>query len=139
MLAVLICTLVFALAAGGPVERLGAAIAFANVALAMVARQLFGSDAPIYPFLILDVLTALAFGVLAVRNPEKLWPGVAGVAMTFVMVFSATRAVGFPLSEFAYTTALNLSGLLVQASLAVGTWAHRWGRKRDFDEIAQPA
>jgi hypothetical protein len=134
--AVLVCTVLFALAAGGKVERIGAAIVIANVLLAGAAWGLFG--APSLPVsLTLDIGTAVAFGLLAVRNPEKLWPGVAGVAMTFVMVFSATRAIGFPLSDLAYSTALNLSGLLVQGALAAGAWNHRFGRHRpDEPELA---
>lgn len=132
--ALLLCTLLFAVWAGGKVERIGAAIAFANVAVAQAVLTIL-PDAPMQVFVALDVSTAIGFGVLAVRNPDKLWPGVAGVAMTFVMVFSATRAIGYPLSEAAFTSALNLSGLLVQAALVAGAWSHRWGRQGAGDEI----
>ena len=135
LLGVFVCVLLFAFVAGGRTEKLGVAIAVANVVIGILGRLVGGAEMPVYFSLILDLSTAVAFGVIAVRNPEKLWPGVAGVAMTFVMVFSATRAVGFPLSETAYTAALNLSSLLVQASLFAGAWSHRWGRKRAEGEL----
>jgi hypothetical protein len=126
-------TLLFTVVIGGRVERTGAGIMFANVSATAVAGALMGVDPSPVVFMVIDICTALAFGALALRNPEKLWPGVAGVAMTFVMVFSATRAIGFPLSPFAYMAALNLSGLLLQGTLIAGACAHRWGRKPAAD------
>jgi len=119
----LLCTLAFACVWGGRLERTGAGVVFINVVIALVARQLLGADGPVWVFCAIDLLTAVVFAGLALRNPERLWPGVAGVAMTFVMVFSATRAIGFPLSELAYAVALNLPGLLVQGALVSGTWS----------------
>ena len=130
---VLVATLLFAGVAGSKVERLGALIVLANVLAGILLRA---AGAPLHVSWGFDLLTAMAFGALALRNPEKLWPGVAGVAMTFVMVFSATRAVGFPLSDFAHSVTMNLSGLLVQAALFAGTWSHCWGRKADEDLLA---
>lgn len=138
VIGVLLSTLVFVTVVGGKVERAGAAILAVNVALTFAAQGLLGDHAPIYVLLLLDLAAALGFGALALRNPEKLWPGVAGVAMTFVMAFSATRATGFPLSEFAYLTALNLSSLLVKVAMVAGAWNHRWGG-RGAGEGLQPA
>ena len=132
---VLLGALLFSLVVGGRTEHLGVAIFVANVVGCQIARA---AGAPVLVLGTVDVATAAAYGVLALRNPEKLWPGVAGVATTFVMVFSATRAIGFPLSEIAYNSALNLAGLLVQASLVAGAWSHRWGPARPGRAL-QPA
>lgn len=132
-------TLLFTAVVGGRVERTGAAIAFANLVATTAAGALIGEDTSPIVYMGIDLSTALAFGALALRNPEKLWPGVAGVAMTFVMVFSATRAIGFPLSPFSYMAALNLSGLLLQGTLIAGACAHRWGRRPAADLTVAPA
>lgn len=74
----------------------------------------------------IDLLSALAFAALTFRNPDRLWPGVAGCGQFLVFVFSATRALEFPLSELAYLCALNISGLTVLAALTLGTIVSRW-------------
>ena len=135
-LAVLVFTLgatLFALIVGGRVERLGAGL-YAVGVLCTWSAQLFIAQAPFVAFLVIDTATALLLGVLAVRNPEKLWPGVAGVGQTLVVVFSATRALQFPMSETAYIIALNLSALLVVLPMGFAAWLHRWGRKPDEAE-----
>lgn len=105
---------------GGPAERAGGAIAAANVLLTTMAQLLAPDQLPYFAFLAIDLLAAAAFGVLALRAPEKLWPGVAGVGQTMVIVFSATRALDYPLSELAYEAALNLSCVTVGLALAIG-------------------
>ena len=131
---VLAATLLFAVVAGGKVERVGAGILFANVVATFAVDGLV-NDAPVSVYLLIDGSAAVAFGVLALKAPERLWPGVAGVAMTFVAVFSASRAIGYPLSGLAYLLAINLSSLLVEAALVAGAWSHRWGRRRTEDEF----
>jgi hypothetical protein len=46
-----------------------------------------------------------------------------------VVVFSATRALNFPLSEQSYLVMINVSGLAGFGALAFGTWASRWRPK----------
>jgi hypothetical protein len=130
-IAALLCSILviaYALFRGGKVERLGAGVCGGFMLLTWVAQ--ISLDAPLYSFLMIDTAMAGAFGVLAVRNPEKLWPGVAGVGQTVVVVFSATRALSFPMSEVAYLVALNLSGLVVAGALGAGTWAARREHRR---------
>lgn len=99
--------------------------------------QALGEKAPFGAFMAIDLLTALAFGLLAFRYPEKLWPGLAGCGQFLVFTFSATRALDYPLSEGEYLHALNLSGMLVLASLGFGTWASRWRvREPSFYDVA---
>ena len=135
----MLATLIFGVIAGGRVERIGVAILAANIAAGLILRGVFGVGPSVPLVSFADALTALGYGVLAIRNPERLWPGVAGVAMTFVTVFSVTRATGFPLTGAAYDAALNLSGLLVQVSLFTGTCVHRWGRKPAADDVLAAA
>ena len=127
-LAIFGLAVVFAIVAGGRAERIGGAIGAANFLLTVLAQGLTGAELPYITLLLIDLAAALAFGALALRFPEKLWPGVAGVAQTMVIVFSATRALDFPLSEEAYAAALNLSSLGVAGSLVAGSFMARWPR-----------
>jgi hypothetical protein len=89
--------------------------------------QAFGDRAPLYSFLCVDLLTALGLAWVMLRNPEKLWPGVAACAQILVVVLSATRAIDYPLSERAYLIALGLCSMLGMGSLAIGAAVSRWG------------
>lgn len=135
-IAVYASAVLLALVAGGRVERAGAAICLANTLLFFAVQNIAGERLPYGAFLAIDVAAALALGVLALRAPERLWPGVAGVAQSMVIVFSATRALDFPLSEAAYAAALNLSSLAVGLSLAAGVVSHRWGRSAAPEAVA---
>jgi hypothetical protein len=128
-------SVLLALALGRSAERMGALVCAGGGVLTLVAQGVAVGGLPYLAFLSIDCSMAIAFGVLALRFPEKLWPGVAGVAQTLVVTFSATRALHFPLSEAAYTAALNLSSLAVGLSLAGGTIASRWSRRRTEDEL----
>ena len=120
-----IATVAFASIFGSRSERVGASIYAVSIVVTWSA-QLVGDKAPFFIFMGTDLLTAVALGVLTMRNPDKLWPGVAACAHTLVVVFSATRALEFPLSEHTYLVMLNVSSLAGLAALAVGTWAARW-------------
>jgi len=122
-------TILFASIFGRKPERLGAACYGIGLLLTWGGQMLI-QKAPIYLFLGVDLLTAVGLGVITLRNPDKLWPGVAACAQMLVVVFSATRALDFPLSERSYLVMLNLSSLAGLAALAAGTWAARWGRRR---------
>lgn len=135
----LLAALGLAVVIGGRVERQGAAIIVVNVVAGLVASAALSSDPYVVAACSIDVATALAFGVLAVRNPDKLWPGVAGVGVTFVMVFSATKAIGFPLNETAHVAALNLAGAIVHGSLAIGAVLERRGRRERLQAELAPA
>ena len=121
-------TVLFAWVCGGAAERIGGAIFAVNVALNFLLYGLLDQG----PLVIMacDLAAAVAFGVLAVRAPDKLWPGIAGVGQTLVVMFSATRLLDYPLSPLAYMIAVNLAGITVELALVAGTWMSRWGSKR---------
>jgi hypothetical protein len=108
-------------------ERIGAGILGVGLLFTLGAQALAGGS-PLFAFMVIDFLMALGLAVLTFRYPEKLWPGLAGCAQLLVFVFSATRAIDFPMSETTYLAALNLSCLGVTTALAGGTWAARWYR-----------
>jgi hypothetical protein len=114
----------FAFAVGGRVERFGALILVGGL-LATWSAQAIVHDRPLI-FALIDFLGAASFAVLALKAPEKLWPGVAACSQLLVSVFSATRALEFPLSFEAYVLMLNVSGLGVVAALVAGTTTSRW-------------
>jgi hypothetical protein len=119
--------LIFASTLGGRPERIAAGIYVANLAATWFA-QASGDAAPFYAFMLIDFVAAVGFGWLMLKNPEKLWPGIAACAQLLVFVFSATRALEFPLSETGYLVMLNVCSLLGIGALAAGTWAARWRR-----------
>ena len=130
--------LLFAAVFGGKAERNGATLLAGNIALTWIA-QASSDQAPLAAFLAIDLATAAAFGYLTFKNPEKLWPGVCGCAQLLIFVFSATRAIDFPMSEQAYLFMLSLSSLLCVGALAAGTWAARWRKPGDQDWDPTPA
>ena len=142
-IAVSVLTLVMAFAFGRRVERIGAMICVLGGLFTTAAQAVAAGQLPHIAFLLtVDVGMAVAFGVLALSFPEKLWPGVAAVAQTMLIVFTATRALDFPLSPGAYTAAMNLSALAVSLSLAAGVVSERWGRRRPNDStgmVARPS
>lgn len=121
--------LAFTAICGGKAERFGAALLVFNLGLTWTA-QASGDAAPFYAFMLIDLLTAAGFAWLIVKNPNKLWPGLAGCAQFLIFVFSVTRAIEFPLSEVGYLVMLNLCSLLALSALAAGAWAARWGRAK---------
>lgn len=126
-----------ALIFGRSAERLGG-IAIA-LAIAMTwAAQAVAGRAPVQAFLLIDLTLALSLAGIAVRYPEKLWPGLAGCAQFLVFVFSATRVIRYPLTETAYLVALTLSSVAVLGCLVVGTWRACWAKPRrdEWDEFA---
>ena len=123
--------IVGAFAFGGRDERLGACICVVGGGLTVLIQAL-SKEPSHFAVLAVDLGMAIAFGLLAVRTPDKLWPGVAAVAQTLLMAFSASRALHFPLSEAGYIAALNLSSTGVAIALLSGAWAHRRGRKAEF-------
>lgn len=127
-----VAAIVTAFIIGGRPERLGATVCVVGGMLSMGLQNLSPTELPFGAFLVIDLGMAAAFGVLAVKNPDKLWPGVAAVAQTLLMAFSASRALHFPLSETGYIAALNLSSTGVAIALLAGAWAHRWGRKPEL-------
>lgn len=130
--------LLFAAVFGGRAERSGAALLAGNIALTWIAQASAG-QAPLLAFLAIDLVTAAGFGYLTFKNPEKLWPGVCGCAQLLIFVFSATRAIDFPMSEQAYLFMLSLSSLLCVGALAAGTWATRWRKSDDQEWAPTPA
>ncbi len=134
--------IIFAVVFGGRCERIGAAICFGSAVLSL-ASQVFGlalaNEAyPVLTFLVIDLGTSVAFGVLAWKHPDKLWPGVAGVAQFLVFTFSASRLVNFPLDDVLLAHAINLSSFAVKLTLVAGTWQARWGKPKvdEWDEFA---
>ena len=135
---------VFAAVWGGRTERIGAAIIGSGQLLTWTAQSVAmlaptaSTTIPLEAFMLIDLTMALSFGAFMLRYPDKLWPGLAGCAQFLVFVFSATRAIDFPLSERAFFVAVNLSSLGVLVALAAGTWAARWYRKpaSDWDRAA---
>ena len=128
LVAVNVLSVGFAASLGARAERWGALVYGLSIGLAWGA-QAVGDRTPVYAFMLIDLATCLAFGVIMLRHPDKLWPGLAAVAQLLVFVFSATRVIDFPLSETAYLVMLNVSGLAVASAIAAGTWATRWGRR----------
>ena len=120
-------TVLFAWVFGSRVERIGGTIFAVNVAANFLLSGAFGQG----PLVVMacDLAAAIAFGVLAVRAPDKLWPGIAGVGQTLVVMFSATRLLDYPLSAGAYSIAVNLAGITVELALVAGTCRARWGSK----------
>lgn len=114
---------------GGRPEKLGAA-AFGIATVSTWGVQGLGDLAPVHTFMAIDFSLSLAFGVIALRHPAKLWPGVAGCFQFLVFVFSATRAIDYPLSQFAYIAALSLCGIGVMLTLLLGTLVARYGKAR---------
>lgn len=129
--------MLFAGVCGGKAERQSATIWFLLTMLTWTVQAAWGV-APISAFIVIDCLLALSFGWIALRFPDKLWPGLAGCAQFLVLIFSVTRAVRYPMSEDAYLIMLNLSGLGVTCALIGGTWASRWWKPRrdDWEEFA---
>ena len=115
----------FAIVLGGRAEKLGGGLVLSAILSTWIAQALWGM-APLYAFLPIDFAAACGFGILTARFPDKLWPGLAGCAQLLVFVFSATRAIDFPLSETAYLIMLNVSGFGVALALAGGTAVNRW-------------
>ena len=87
--------------------------------------QVLIARAPPWGFLLIDLLTAAALLWVTLSYPEKLWPGVAAVSLVLGAAFSATRLIDFPLSEFAYLAALNISGLIASGAMITGAVLHR--------------
>lgn len=131
-----VAAVLFSAIFGRIAERTGAAIYGASLALTWLVQDLLGTE--IRLFMLIDLSTSVAFGCLATRYPSKLWPGTAACAQFLVFIFSATRAINYPLAETAYLIALNLAGLGLLASLVVGTWRARWGvpRTDEWEEFA---
>ena len=119
LVAIIVC-----LTIGGRAERTGGLIVAANLA-ATWAVQVSIAQAPPWGFLLIDLLTAAALLWVTLSYPEKLWPGVAAVSVVLGAAFSATRLIDFPLSEFAYLAALNISSLIVSGSLITGSVLNR--------------
>jgi hypothetical protein len=119
-----VCTMIGAATFGRKAERLAAALLTANMALTWAA-QASGDRAPFFAFMAIDLLTAAGLAYIMVKNPDKLWPGVSACAQLLIFVFSATRAIEFPLSEQSYLVMLNFCSLLCIGALAAGTWAAR--------------
>lgn len=145
MLAVLQWTLVagwggcilFALAVGQRCERLGAGICLGGALLTacaqIVSLKLLNDYYPTTAFAGVYIATSVAFAALALRYPEKLWPGVAGCFQFLVCMFSVSRQVNFPLDDQALVALSNVSALGVTTTLAVGSYLARWGKPR-YDE-----
>lgn len=129
--------MLFAGVCGGKAERQGAGIWLLLTMLTWTVQGVWGV-APTTAFMMIDCVLALSFGWIALRFPNKLWPGLAGCAQFLVLIFSVTRAVRYPLSQEAYIVMLNLSGLGVTCALIGGTWASRWWKPRrdEWEEFA---
>ena len=106
-------------------ERLGALICIAGAVASIGLQALSPEKLPYIAALVIDLSTAVAFAWLALKHPQKLWPGAAAVAQTLLVAFSATRAIGFPLSEDEYVAAINLASLGVAIALCGGVIASR--------------
>ena len=128
-------TIAFTSVFGGRAERIGAAIYGSNVGLTWLAQVVAPDAWSLYVFLTLDLSAGAFFGVLAVRYPDRVWPGVAGVAQSLLVAFTATRAIGFPLSPLAYVAAINISSFVVKASLVGGAW-NAWRARRSAGKDA---
>ena len=114
-----------ALVAGGPIERRGAAIWLAGSAVTIACQFASPGELPYLPVLVIDLALATAFIWLAIKNPQRLWPGCAAVAQALLAAFSATRAIGFPFSEAEYLAAVNTSSIGVALAICVGVWGSR--------------
>jgi len=123
--AVFSAAVLLGLGLGGRAERAGAGICLVGGLLTVALQTLIADEQLYVAAVTIDLAMAIAFAALAVKVPEKLWPGVAAVSQTLLVAFSATRMLEFPLSEKAYIAALNLSSLGVALSLASGTLVHR--------------
>jgi len=110
---------------GGPAERRGASIWLVGNVVTIGLQLVSPGKLPYLPALAVDLGLAAAFTWLALKNPQKLWPGFAAVAQTLLAAFSATRAIGFPLSEQEYLAAGNTASLGVALAICGGVWASR--------------
>jgi len=135
LVACLLASICFASLFGGKVERSGAAILFGGLVATWATQVVVGNA--VTPLVLVDLGVAIAFGILAVHQPDKLWPGSAGTAQFAAFTFSASRAISFPLTDNAYVIATNLSGMGVVAALAIGTYRHRWcaPTRSEWDEL----
>jgi len=121
----IIAAIVGGLVLGGPVERRGALICVAGGVLSVGLQARWPDQVPFLAMLAIDLGMAIAFTWLALKHPSRLWPGVAAVSLTLLAAFSASRAIGFPLSEQEYRAALNVASIGVALAILGGVWARR--------------
>ena len=128
-------TILFTFLIGGRLEKYGAAIFALGTIGTWTVQTTANSQFSLVGFMLVDFTQAAAFASLIVLDKRKLWPGAATCAQLLVFVFSATRAVNFPLSDFALLIMLNVCAVAVELTLILGACAHRWnwGRADDVD------
>ena len=119
-LAAFVLAIVAALVLGRKPERIGGAVCIVSALATLILTALSPHKLPYIGILAVDLSVAMAFAWLALKHPKKLWPGAAAVSQTLLVAFSATRAIGFPLSEEEYVAAINVASLGVAVALGAG-------------------
>lgn len=124
--------LLFAARVGGRAERWGSGVMLLAILLTWTVQAFFGVVEAAK--LAIDMGLAIALAVMLFRW-KLFWLGISGCAQTLLLAFTASRFVGFPLSETAYVYALNFSSWGLLGGLFYGACEHRWGRKDEYAEL----
>lgn len=124
--ALLLAVCVYAFAAGGGPERLGAAA----YALACIASH-FVFSAPAVKFrsvetgvFLIDVLVFVAFAVLAVRA-NRFWPIWVSSLLGLGVLAHLARWAGPDTMPWAYQLVMSIWSYPILAIIAIGTFSHR--------------